>query len=1211
MPLPKPLRHPLALIVLLAVVLGVGVGAWLLFRKPSAPDLPGPDSPAYQKYVAAFQVGVAALDVPDRPGKANANKPEDEGLGNLAQDSLTEAVTTIPGEPAGWANRGLWFLRRNQMNEAARDMREAEKLAPDRPEVQRLLGLLDRKNGKYDQAARRFRQALEKDPKDLPTLFALTQTLEQESGPDSDREILTLLNQALAIQPNNLRLLNAKGLVAVRLEDRQALGEVVAAYRRLEPGWSEKGAADARRLLSELEGQAQGPLTDVVSFTLNRLNNNLQPEHVYVHDSQAVGPDAQLEGEPIQQFLRLAPMRATASPPDTEMTFEAAPLPGPVAEAVAGARWDVILPVWLTQDAEPVVLAANGREVRRATGDAPPLEFPGGAKAVPPSARGVLPVDWNNDFRTDLLLAGAGGLRFYQQGENGRFTDVTAKTKLDQATLTADYFGAWAADVEMDGDLDLILAPRAGPVVVLRNNGDGTFKVIKPFPGVEGARAFVWADFDNDGAPDAAFLDAAGKLHVFANERSGQFRERELPAGLGKGVALAAADTKANIAGMLDLIILQDNGVLVFLYDKDKGRSFDVGGAGGTTSLGGDGKMKPLPIPIEPGAAALFAADLDNNGSLDLVASTEGGTYISLSREPGIFIGPGPAAPPRVATAVDLERTGRLDLLALSDAGQPLRLVNKGTKDYHWQVIRPRARDRRTEQISADNRINSFGIGGEVEIRAGLVVQKQPIAGPVVHFGLGEQPRTAVTRVVWPNGTFQVEFDQAADQTIGVLQRLTGSCPFLFTWDGRGMCFVADFMWGTPLGMYINAQATGGLTQQTEEWVKIRGDQLAPRDGRYNVRVTADLWETHFFDHLSLIVVDHPADTEVFADERFALTPQKPSLHVTGPPRPVARARDDLGQDVTETVRAIDGKYLDTFGRGLFQGVTRDHYVEVDLGDDAPAEGPVWLLASGWLHPTDSSLNLAIEQGSHDRPRPLVLEVPDGQGGWKTARDDIGFPAGKNKTILIRLDGLAGNAQVARRFRLRTNMEIYWDALRYAVGLETSRARQQRLDPETAELRHRGISLITQADASSPELPHYDTLVSRTQYWRDLIGYYTRYGDVRELLAKVDDRYVIMNAGDEMALTFRAPDGPPPGWKRDFMWVSDGWTKDGNLNTRFSKTVLPLPYHGLTSYDRPPGRLEDDPVYQRFPEDWKKYHTRYVRPAVFEQGLRSFRRPRP
>jgi len=41
--------------------------------------------------------------------------------------------------------------------------------------------------------------------------------------------------------------------------------------------------------------------------------------------------------------------------------------------------------------------------------------------------------------------------------------------------------------------------------------------------------------------------------------------------------------------------------------------------------------------------------------------------------------------------------------------------------------------------------------------------------------------------------------------------------------------------------------------------------------------------------------------------------------------------------------------------------------------------------------------------------------------------------------------------------------------------------------------------------------------------WRDLEGYYTRYGDVGELLESVDDRYVIMNAGDELRLRFAAP----------------------------------------------------------------------------------------
>jgi hypothetical protein len=190
-------------------------------------------------------------------------------------------------------------------------------------------------------------------------------------------------------------------------------------------------------------------------------------------------------------------------------------------------------------------------------------------------------------------------------------------------------------------------------------------------------------------------------------------------------------------------------------------------------------------------------------------------------------------------------------------------------------------------------------------------------------------------------------------------------------------------------------------------------------------------------------------------------------------------------------------------------------------------------------------------------------------------------------------------------------MEIYWDALAYARGLDSGLAHQRKLLPETAELRFHGIVEITNANRSSPEIPHYDHLVRRGQHWRDLIGFYTRYGDVRQLLAAVDDRYVIMNAGDEIAFRFRAPDAPPNGWKRDFVWVCDGWAKDGDLNTRFSKTVLPLPAHDLASYIHPPGRLEDDPVYRRFPQDWKNFHTRFVNSELFEQGLRSFRRPQP
>jgi hypothetical protein len=103
----------------------------------------------------------------------------------------------------------------------------------------------------------------------------------------------------------------------------------------------------------------------------------------------------------------------------------------------------------------------------------------------------------------------------------------------------------------------------------------------------------------------------------------------------------------------------------------------------------------------------------------------------------------------------------------------------------------------------------------------------------------------------------------------------------------------------------------------------------------------------------------------------------------------------------------------------------------------------------------------------------------------------------------------------------------------------------------------------------------------------------------------VDDRYVIMNSGDEMTFRFAERPPPPAGWVRDYVILGDGWIKDGDYNSTFGKTVLPLPYHAKNEYTTPPGRLEDEWAYRHHPEDWQNYQTRYVTPEVFQNALRS------
>jgi hypothetical protein len=360
---------------------------------------------------------------------------------------------------------------------------------------------------------------------------------------------------------------------------------------------------------------------------------------------------------------------------------------------------------------------------------------------------------------------------------------------------------------------------------------------------------------------------------------------------------------------------------------------------------------------------------------------------------------------------------------------------------------------------------------------------------------------------------------------------------------------------------------------------------------------------------VSLLAVDHPAGTEVFVDERFAVPPPKLQVIPTGPVQPFASVHDDHGGDVSPLAATRDSRYVDFAGRGAYQGITRAHYVELELPDTAPRTGPIWLVAQGWIHPTDSSINVAIGQGTHEAPESLSLHVADAGGRFREVRKGLGFPAGKDKTVLLDLTGVFG-ATGPRRLRLATNLEIFWDRLGWAVGRPDVQIHPQRIDLQTADLSYRGYSPTEHAIASVPERPRY-AVEGTAPRWLDLEGYYTRFGDVRDLLRQVDDRYVIMNAGDELRLRF--PQAPPParGLVRDFIIVGDGWVKDGDYNTTFSKTVLPLPTHRTGRYDTAPGQLEDDPVYRRHAGDFAEYHTRYVTSDPVREALRPAAANRP
>ena len=116
----------------------------------------------------------------------------------------------------------------------------------------------------------------------------------------------------------------------------------------------------------------------------------------------------------------------------------------------------------------------------------------GGASGTRPAAEALLPLDWNGDYRMDLAIVGAGGFSLLTRNEDGELEQNTPRPVdgIDMGSLVG--YGAWAADIEMDGDLDIVHGPLDEAPWVLRNNADNTFAAARPFPAVAGLRGFGW-----------------------------------------------------------------------------------------------------------------------------------------------------------------------------------------------------------------------------------------------------------------------------------------------------------------------------------------------------------------------------------------------------------------------------------------------------------------------------------------------------------------------------------------------------------------------------------------------------------------------------------------------------------------------------------------------------------------------------------------------
>lgn len=1087
----------------------------------------------------------------------------------FAFNKMNDVAQAFPEEAAAWANLGVMAMRQGNYDLAVDRLERARTILPEHPDILYLSSIVQSMRGDTESSISYLREGIGSDPAHLRMQFALAQELEREDDRTHASEISSIYEGLILLEPENQAVL----LEATRFAAKTGDFETAERFLNLLRGLSERWDEENREQFSLVEEVfEEGSFTEL-TLELSFLRNTLQSVNSFRNDLLLVELPPTDLGFLIPEFLVLPLPEVTVAAPDLEITFPQLPLD------IAEDRASWLRGVTLLEDSPPFPISVTDGKV--VINERTQLVFPGDTdRPLPPSAG--TEIDYNYDFQNDLAFAGTDGFRLYATGEDLTFTDVTSQLGLGSSVIQGNYYGVWAFDIEMDGDLDLLLAPVDGPPLVLRNNGDGTFTDVRPFRGIENVRDFLWADLDGDGAPDATMLTSAGEVITFKNFRGGDFSD-----GLkltDQTVAFAAADQNAD--GRFEIITASGSGSIHSHFIS----AFSGEWTNHTLYQNGQGLS-------DYENAQLFVADLDNNGALDLILSTPEHSTLWLGDEKRNLIRYEHELPGGIVNIFDVDGNDRLDLLRVSQDLEPIQLKNEGTKNYFARLIRARASGE-----LGDQRINSFGIGGEMEVRSGLLYQKQIISSPIVHFGLGEYEEAEMLRIIWPNGSVQTEFAELGmGATIFNEQILKGSCPWLFTNDGEEIHFITDALWRSPLGLRINAQETAGVIQ-TFDRVRIPGNRLQPVDGVYDVRITAELWETHFFDFVELIAVDHPEGTEVFVDERFVFPGPDLSTRIMKTPVPVKSVEDQWGNDLTEIVSEQNSRYIAPFEKTAYQGLVEEHSVIITLNDQEDT-APEYLVMHGWLRPTDSSINLALSQGSFNPPSFMTVEVSDGEGGWIILNDNFGWPAGKLKTVLLELDNAFPHRN-DRKVRLTTSAEIYWDSILQARQAENDLFTELALEPVKMDLRYRGFSEWSRADSISPKLPDYHYISSTAQRWRDLEGFHTRFGDVSELLREIDDRYVIMNAGDEMVLHFEALPDPAEGYTRSFIFVSDGWVKDGDYNTEASATVLPLPYHGMADYDYSRGgSLQNDPVFQRHRDDWIEYHTRYITSHVFRNAL--------
>ena len=1138
------------------------------------------------------------------------------GLGYLEEERYSDGarefmsfIAIAPKEASGYANLGWIYLQSpGKLDSADIMLKHAMELSPYNPDIAFLVAKMYELTNRQNDAIEVLQNTIKQFPEHVLTLYQLSEYYRQPSEFINLEKAEELLLDIVRFNPGNVAAQMKQIELSIKNNHPKAALFSMETVRRILPVLPADAVPIFNNAVQLLrENNTNQSLTQALMF------HNLLKSTTYYRSGtvELRGNSGPIPGSPIYRFTNLkSPIKdkqekilATVQFIDVSDKIGLQGIRSEATTVVSGdfdsdGYEDLVISQWSDHDqSSKQSLFKNNSGV---------FQDISGTTAINHEGRDITAItaDYDNDGFLDLLFINSLKSRLYKNDGKGKFIDMTSTIGID---FISNGIKAGFLDYDLEGDLDLYVA--SGSVNQLyRNNADGTFTEISNKSGTAGnsvkSKDIAFGDFDDDGDVDLFVLNKDGSSRFYNNRRQGYFSDITTKVGLNfSGQPSTVVSGDYNNDGHLDLFIADLAGEQHAIFQNK-----------------GDGTF----IKDEPSLSALDGltgfviikadfADVDNDGYLDLLVAGrstrkdkyQSGLLLLHNNGQGKYTDVSSSLPPELGIielvkTADLDNDGDLDIIIMNDRGNVRIMRNDGGNLNNF--LKVRLAGLRT----GSSKNNYFGFGSKVEVKSGGLYQMRHVNKTVSHFGLGNRAAADVVRVLWSNGVPQNRFTPQKNQTIVETQILKGSCPYLYAWDGNEYAFVTDVLWPSALGMPLGIMAGEPLyafPNSTDEYLWMPGEKVHTRDGKYTLQFTTELWESPYLDKINLVVLDHPESVDVYINETFIPPPYPPfRIYSVAKKYIPLSAVDQLGNDLRNDLLVQDEEYTMHLTPGKYQGITELHDLILDFGDLDHADS-IFLFLQGWLFPTDASINVNISQSSETGLTFPQLQVVNRKGDWETVIDNLGFPKGKNKTMIFDLTGKFIVADY--RVRIRTNMEIYWDHIFMATDVTNNNLTVVNLQPASADLHYRGFSMISRKDFGSPHIPDYYNITTG-QKWRDLTGTYTRYGDVLPLLLESDSKYVIMNAGDEISLEFIASDLPrlPENWRRDFLFYNDGWLKDGDLNTAHGQTVEPLPFHGMSAY--PYGFGDAYPTDSDYIEYMNMYNTRTVTTDSFKDAIRDY-----